>query len=128
MRRASHFVGEGLIGVGIIHILLGCVLLSEILAAIARERVFNSIGDNVERQLTIWYLVGGGALIVLGLLARWAQRQTGTLPAVFGWGLLVIGVVGVVAMPASGFWAIVLLAVLALIASRHRYVPNRAAA
>ena len=125
MRHASRFVGEGLIGVGVIHTVLGCVLLSEILAAIIREGAFNTIGGNVERQLTVWFLTGGGALIVLGLLARWAQRQTGTLPAVFGWGLLVIGAAGVIVMPTSGFWAIVLLAVLALVAARHRYLPHR---
>lgn len=127
MRQASRFIGEGLIGVGIIHTILGCVVLSEPLVAIAREGVFNTIGGSVERQLTVWFLVGGNALIVLGLLARWTQRQTGTLPAAFGWGLLIIGVWGVIAMPASGFWAIVLLAVLALVAVRHRDEPRRSA-
>lgn len=127
MQRASRFVGEVLIGVGIIHTTLGVALLSELLVTIAREGVFNTVGGNVERQLTVWYLVGGAAMVLIGLFARWAQRQTGTLPAVLGWGLLGIGGAGVVLMPLSGFWAIIIAAVLALIASRRgdarRHLP-----
>lgn len=82
--------GVALIVTGVIHTFVGVAAYGSTLADIAGEGIFNAIGSNPgpTRDAALWFLVTGVSLIVLGRLARWAQRATGTLPRSLGWSVI----------------------------------------
>lgn len=87
-----------------------------------REGSIGAAAASVERQMLIWFLVSGLALILLGMLALGYQK---ILPVSFGWGLLLLSVVGVLALGPSGFLLIVPQAVYILVvAYRRKRVQN----
>ncbi|RKT55872.1 DUF6463 family protein [Saccharothrix australiensis] len=91
-------------------------------SAIARDGFFRAVVDEGaadfwSREATVWFMVGGVALLALGTLTRKAVRDNGRLPAQLGWYLLAMGVPLVVLyFPATGGWALVVIGVLALTA------------
>jgi hypothetical protein len=114
----ARFTGQTLMLIGALHTLVGLLNIGP-LADIARAGVFNAVGSHTDREAAVWFLMTGVALLLVGYVTRWTQRQTGTLPAALGWTLLAIATVGLVLMPRSGFWLLVPAAVLALAAARH---------
>ena len=67
------------------------------------------MGSHADRDAAVWFLVSGVLLIPLGQLSRWAQQQTGTLPAFLGWTLLGVAAAVGILMPVSG-WPLVAVA------------------
>jgi hypothetical protein len=118
MHKITDRVGELQLVTGIAHIALGLVAFRHTLAAIGRDGVVGVVEGRWEREAAFWYLASGAAFVVSGLLARWAQRRAGTLPAAYGVGLLALGLVGVAAMPFSGFRVVAANGLLALAAAR----------
>lgn len=118
MRQVTDRVGELQVATGVVHLALGLVGFRRPLAAIARDGVVGVVEGDWERETAFWFLTTGASFLASGQLARWAQRRTGTLPAAFGWGLLVLGLAGATVMPRSGFWAIAANGLLALAATR----------
>jgi hypothetical protein len=116
-----RFAGQTLMRIGALHTLslFGLLILLGTLVDIAQDGVFNAVGLYPDRQAALWSLIMGVSLMLMGYLARWPQHCTGTLPAALGWTLLAIAAVGVVLLPVSGFWLIILAAVFALAASQH---------
>ncbi len=106
--RGSSRGGVALIATGVFHTLVGVAAYGATLADIAGEGVFNAIGANPgpTRDAALWFLVTGVLLIVLGRLARWAQRSAGTLPRSLGWSVIGVAALVGVPMPASG-WPLV---------------------
>lgn len=98
--------GKLLIATGILHNFIGIVLFSPILGDILQAGVFNSIDPHFDRNAAFWFLFGGLMMVLLGMMVQWMYQQTGTVPAFIGWWLLAIGVIGVIMMPASGFWLV----------------------
>ena len=105
-------------GTAVVHIATGLQLWTP-LSKIADAGVVDSIDPYPERQAAFWYSMTGVSLLGLGELARWTVRETGRLPARLGGWLVGMGVTGIVLMPASGFWVIAALGVLALRAARE---------
>ena len=83
----TSWVGPLLVATGVLHAGVGAVIMSPVLVALG--------------PVTHYAAVAGNADVL----------------AVIGWSLLAIGVVGVVAMPVSGFWILVALS-LAMFAGR----------
>ena len=124
MRR---FVGPLLMATGVLHLVSGFVFYPGPLFAIAGDGFLNAVEpdvafstfDRLAAFAAFWYMIFGVMLLMLGGLTHWAQAQTGTLPALLGWSLLALGVVGVIVMPASGFWLALPQAVLMLVVARQ---------
>ncbi len=118
------FVGQLLMATGVLHLVSGFVFYPGPLFAIAGDGFLNAVEPDVafstfDREAAFWYMIFGVMLLMLGGLTHWAQAQTGTLPAFLGWSLLALGVVGVILMPASGFWLALPQAVLMLAVARR---------
>ena len=107
-----------IVGSAAFHIGVG-VALSTPIAEIADAGVVDSVDPYPERQSAFWYLMTGVSLLALGELARWTVRETGRVPARLGGWLVGMGVTGIVFMPASGFWLVAALGVMALLAARE---------
>ncbi|RFU41969.1 hypothetical protein DZF91_09030 [Actinomadura logoneensis] len=76
------------------------------------------------REASVWFLIAGALLFVLGTMTRLAVRLTGRVPAQVGWFLLATGVpLCVLYFPVTGSWALLVLGVLAL-AATYRTEPS----
>lgn len=120
MRRLC---GSLLVATGVLHLLVGLFVFAGPLAAIAGDG-FGAIppdleGEVLDREAAFWFMLFGVMLLMLGGLTHWAQARTGTLPLFLGWSLLALGVIGVVTMPASGFWLVLPQAALMLAVARR---------
>jgi hypothetical protein len=91
-------------GMGVLHTLVGFAFADQVLVDILQAGIFNSINGDFTREAAFWFFMFGFLLFSYGQLAYWLTKQGQILPASFGWGLLLVCVIGVVVMPASGFW------------------------
>lgn len=103
----KHWIGRWIIGVAIVHTLFAVVVFGQVLGSIVKDGVFDSVGEDPMRAATVWFLLFGPVLFILGMvLASWEKNSSLPLPKSTGWALLFLGVLGVVLMPVSGFWLI----------------------
>jgi hypothetical protein len=102
------------------HVLVGCVLFREPLAAMWRDGILNSIGSDVvpgaaswiealrpqfDREAAFWFILFGPCLWMLGqVVHRAVELAEARMLRILGWDLLALGVVGAAVMPVSGFW------------------------
>ena len=118
MNRSLRWLPRLIVGTAVIHIAAGLALETPF-GEIADAGFIDSIDPYPERQAAFWYLMTGVSLLALGELARWTVRETGRVPARLGGWLIGMGVTGIVFMPASGFWLVAALGLLALRAARE---------
>lgn len=54
-----------------------------------------------------WFIIGGPFMMLLGYMMHMYIKDTQRcLPALLGWALIVLGLIGCVAFPVSGFWLV----------------------
>jgi hypothetical protein len=105
--------GDALATVGVLHTTVGLAKYRKALREMVRDGVIDTIEDDPDREAAVWFLTCGASLSLMGFLARWTLRQTGTLPFFVGPMLFGIGAVGATLMPRSGFWALFVAGILA---------------
>jgi hypothetical protein len=118
MRKSGHL----LMAIGVLDLLYVLVFHFRQFVFIAQDGFFDAVElgpAHLDREVAFWHLTFGITVLILGGLVRWTQARTGTLPAFLGWSLLVLGSLGAVLVPVSGFWAVPPLAVLMLLTARH---------
>ncbi|MBA3496144.1 MAG: hypothetical protein H0T86_03485 [Gemmatimonadales bacterium] len=109
MRRwIGRWIGRYLIGVGVLHNVVGFALYHAPLRAIAADGGWNAVDPYVDRNMAFWFLLTGVSWLFLGLLVDWIESRAIPLPQRLGWGLLALCAVGVFFMPVSGFWLFLL--------------------
>ena len=114
--------GPLLMATGVLDLVYVLVFHARQLAVIAQDGFFGAVEISpaqLDREVAFWHLAFGTTVLILGGLVSWAQARTGTLPAFLGWSLLVLGLFGVILVPASGFWAVLPQAVLVLVVARR---------
>lgn len=113
----AQISGFLLVTTGCLHTLIGVLDGNPLLAAMLGEGLVGTVTASLERQLLFWFLVSGAALILMGLLALGYDRA---LPASFGWGLLLLSVVGSLVLGPSGFLLIIPQAIYVLVVAYRR--------
>ena len=104
----KNWIGRWIMGIAIFHTAVAFIFFREGLSSIVKSGVFNTVGQDPLRAASVWFLLFGFILFILGMvLAAWEKSISTPLPASVGWGLLFVGVIGVVLMPLSGFWLII---------------------
>jgi hypothetical protein len=112
----KKWVGRWLIGVSAIHTVFAIAIFGAVLASIVKRGVFNTVGTDPMTGAVVWFVLFGAMLFVCGLaVSALEEASSGQLPKSIGWSLLVMAVVGVVLMPASGFWLVFPPAVAVLV-------------
>ena len=101
MNSLARWVPRLISATAVLHIAVGLAVGNPVGGMVA-DGLVGSVGDDPERAFTLWYVVAGLGLLALGELARWAVRETGRVPARLGGWLLLISVLVIVLMPASG--------------------------
>ncbi len=118
----KRWIGPLLMATAVLHTVVGFIFFAVPLADVMRAGVLNAVDPHYDRAAAIWFLLFGALLWLLGMLAQWSVQQTGTVPASLGWGLAILGLVGVVLMPVSGFWLVLPQAYIIL---RVAYQPGK---
>ncbi len=109
------------------HAVVGAILFSEPLSAIAREGVINSIQPpmysaqpHFDRIAAFWFLLFSPVLFLFGQIINHAvsHRDASSLRLI-GWYLVGIGIVGAAILPVSGNWLLLPLGAIVLKAARE---------
>src|SRR5438128_348326 len=121
------------------HALVGLAIFHDPLVAIARDGFVNGVEPQLlarglpayfDREAAFWFMLYAPILLMIGLVTRRAiEVQDVVVLRLIGWTMLFTGGAGVLAMPVSGFWIVLVLGGLVLRAARRdvRAHPLRAA-
>lgn len=106
MSKTKRQVGLLLMLTGLLHTVVGLIIYMNQLQPIVTDGLWNSVVEGQwERATVFWFLMFGFMLIFIGYTADWLMKKKGIAPpAGFGWILLTVCLLGVIVMPASGFW------------------------
>jgi hypothetical protein len=74
------------------------------LIEIIQGGVLGAVEPDSARIALVWFLLFGFMLLMLGSLVRWLEMRVLPLPRSLAVHVLLLSVLGVVLMPASGFW------------------------
>jgi hypothetical protein len=101
----KHWKGRWLIAVSIIHTLFAFAVFGKVLSSIVQRGVFDTVGNDPLTGAVVWFVLFGLALFICGLAVSALERlPNSSVPKSIGWSVLAMTVIGVVLMPASGFW------------------------
>jgi hypothetical protein len=120
----TRWIPRLIMGVACVHTLFGLFVLPASLdpnplAGIVDDGFVNAVDGNADRGVTFWFLATGVVWFNVGHLTHWAIRRTGRLPALVGWWTVGFAVPSLVLLPASGFWLVLIVGILALVAARR---------
>lgn len=97
--------GPWLLAVAALHTLFALLVFPEVLYSLLCQGLLNSVGQDPLRGAVAWFMLFGAVLALLGA-SVWQLECAEARPALrpLGWGLCALTLLGVVLMPASGFW------------------------
>ncbi|MDP3229687.1 MAG: DUF6463 family protein [Acidovorax sp.] len=101
--------GLWLLGVAAVHTVFGVVVFQPQLQEIAQRGVFDSVGTDPMRGAVTWFVLFGALFALLGWAVLLVERHAALAPVplrALGAGLLALTALGIVLMPASGFWLV----------------------
>jgi hypothetical protein len=100
------WIGKSVIVIGILHTVVGIIVFYDALSIIISERLFNTITLNQRpnREAAFWFFFSGFALLIIGGLIDWIERNNVDSPTFLLWSFLSITAMGALIMPVSGFW------------------------
>lgn len=102
----KHWISRWLLGVALIHTLFAFVVLGPFMLTMLRAGLFDSVKADMTAGATTWFFLFGILLALLAPPLHALEKAGMALPKAFGWGLFGLAVLGVVLMPASGFWLV----------------------
>lgn len=102
------------------HILAGLFWFREPIRAAWRDGGFGKFQGHDARRVAFWFTIFGPLLLCVGHVAIVAAAASDfALINIIGWYLLGVAGVAVLAVPKSGFWAVLLLAPILIGAGRY---------
>lgn len=118
--KPRTWIGHCLVGIAALHTLFAVVVFGKVLLKIAERGLFNSVGTDPLIGAAVWFVLFGFGLALFGMavipLERGGQRAA---LRQLGVGLLLLCALGIVLMPASGFW----LAIVPALAMLRQRAP-----
>ncbi|KST64972.1 DUF6463 family protein [Mastigocoleus testarum] len=119
-----QFSGYWLLVTSFIHIIVGFWVYGEPLAEIVSDGFFNSVAPNpfapnFAREDAFWFMTLTAFFVILAQLCFWAHFRKIALPESIGWTLLITSIIGAIAIPISGFWLLMVPAILIIAASKN---------
>ena len=122
----KRWMGLWLMTVAILHTLFGLVTFRAQWAQLLSAGLFDAVAGDVARGKAVWFVLCGIALLLFGLAVDALEKVAAPMPAAVGAGMLALTLVGILLMPASGFWLLFPPAIAALV--KRRRGPAAAAA
>lgn len=119
------WIGYWLMLVAVLHTVAMFMFFPAPLTDIFKRGVFDSIGTEPLLGAVAWFGLFGGLLFIVGMAVNSLERSTQGVPMSMAWAILALTVLGIVLMPASGFW-LALPAVVGIL-FQQRQLKSRAA-
>ena len=114
------YSGIFLIATGILHSVVGIIVMGNDLWAILKDGLVNAVGDDVDRNLAFWFLICGIFIIFFGqVLHHYIKKEQKPAPLFVGYWFLGLSVIGCIIAPATGFWLFIPQALIILFVKRH---------
>lgn len=119
------WIGYWLMLVAVIHTVAMFIFFPAPLADIFKRGVFDSIGNESLLGAVAWFGLFGVLIFIVGMAVNSLERSAQGVPVSMAWAILALTVLGIVLMPASGFW-LALPAVVGIL-FQQRQLKSRAA-
>ena len=101
----KRWIGRWLIAVSAIHTLFAIIVFNDVLRNIVLDGMFDTVGDDPLKGAVVWFLLFGFVLFICGIaIDEIEKKSTSAIPLSIGWSIVALSALGVILMPASGFW------------------------
>ena len=97
-------IGSILIAIAVCHVVVGILLYRDVLAEMFADGFVASVADRGDRATTLWFIVTGLAVGIVGLCVRAFESHGLPLPSALPLSLVVLAASVVIPMPNSGGW------------------------
>ena len=125
---SSQRTGWFLVGIGLIHCLIGLLLSWGIFVDWQASGWWHSIetaqGLRMDRFAALWFQVSGLSWVMLGWLMQHWLRHSGALPRGLGWALISMGLLVAFVLPLSGAWLFLPVGLLVALPPSHTTTPS----
>lgn len=99
------WIGRWLILVAILHTLFAVVVFGRVFLDLMQRGMFNTVGHDPMTAAAVWFLLFGAVLAGMGMAIHTLEQNGNfTSARAIGAGTLLLSILGIVLMPASGFW------------------------
>lgn len=98
------WIGKSILIIAAIHTIFGLVVFRSTIAKLFDEGLLNTVNGQPDREFAFWFIACGFFWFPLGWLIDRFEKLSIELPRFFGYALLILGVLAVAIMPASGWW------------------------
>jgi hypothetical protein len=103
--RHRVWIGYWLLFVASLHTLYAVIAFGDVYGRIAARGIFNTVGRDPLTAAAVWFvLFGAGMALIGGAIVSLERSQQNSSFRILGIGLLLLCTLGIVLMPASGFW------------------------
>ncbi|WP_339862911.1 DUF6463 family protein [Paremcibacter congregatus] len=103
---SRRWIGRCIMIVAVIHMAFTYILAPGLFPEIIATGVLNSV--TAENAAGVWFFLFGLPLFLIGLVVNWAEKDDRiSLPCSLTWGLLGLTFLGIILMPASGFYLLI---------------------
>ncbi len=104
----------------IVHLVYGYWINRHLAIAMWEEGLVNTAPVSPERLLFLWFELAGLLMLFAGMfLYHFTNRQGQTVPAMFGWFLLIIAAIGCLFETETGFYIFFPLGIMIVLAARR---------
>jgi hypothetical protein len=105
MQTKKIWIGRFTVVVAIVHTAFGLLMGGAVLLGLVKRGVLNTVGNDPINNMVVWFLLFGAVLALLGM-AITALERSPHFPSArpLAVGVLLMTTLGVILMPASGFW------------------------
>lgn len=115
----GRMAGWLLMAIGLAHVALFLWLGRGPILGVVQAGFFRALFPHHDRLEIFWSLCFGVVAFFLGQLISWSEAKGVRTPAVLGWELLALGLLGAVLMPVSGWWLVIVIGALILVGARR---------
>lgn len=127
MKKVSGYL---LIGLGVLHTLVGLAAGWDQVKKIISYGVWNALGKQSQIHCmknigclqvnSIWWFISWGLMLILfGILCTWIEVSLKkAIPTFIAWLLLLISSICAILIPASGFWLVIAVAIYMLFSAK----------
>ncbi len=120
LAKPSRWIGRCIIAISAIHTLLAAVMFAPIVQQMAADGIYNSVGEDPMRGAVTWFFFAGFLMALLGMAVDLLEKHgAGRAMKTLGVTLLVFCILGIILMPVSGFWLMLIPAAAMIWNSRR---------
>jgi hypothetical protein len=121
----KNWQGYWVIAVSACHTLFAVIMFSTDYALLYNNGIFNSLSTD-RSAAAVWFFLFGQVLFIVGLLINYIGSLNNNLvPLSVSINLLLLTIVGVTIMPASGFWLVFPPTISLIIQHKNKYNPKQ---